>query len=273
VCVCHGTESKQINDTQSARERQFAEDLAAKLALEKQFDADLRRLFNEINRDYRAQLRASGRVIRAIDFQPEMLGVLRRHYRRTFRRFGGQLRREIETLISIELSILSESREFIRRETQQRSQIIINTTQSQLDDGALAARRQFSEDNPFQSTSDDAARSKISKDASKSFREKIPGKAAAIASTEVQNAAEAAKLIEALAVSDSRIVENVQKEWFSVLIQTTRTWHAEAHGQLRAVNDLFIVRGEFLARPGDTSHGATVSNVVNCLCSAIYFAA
>lgn len=45
--------------------------------------------------------------------------------------------------------------------------------------------------------------------------------------------------------------------------------HASAEGQTVAVHAPFIVSGEALMFPGDSSRGASISNLVNCRCSVI----
>ena len=46
--------------------------------------------------------------------------------------------------------------------------------------------------------------------------------------------------------------------------------HLSADGQRVPVSEPFTVSGESLMWPGDTSYGASVGNVINCRCSAIY---
>lgn len=48
--------------------------------------------------------------------------------------------------------------------------------------------------------------------------------------------------------------------------------HRRAHGQRRAMDEAFDVSGEKLMYPGDTSHGASAGNVINCRCVLLYHA-
>jgi hypothetical protein len=52
-----------------------------------------------------------------------------------------------------------------------------------------------------------------------------------------------------------------------------RPEHAAADGQEQLAINPFLVGGEQLNRPGDTSLGASAGNVINCRCSADYFVA
>lgn len=263
-----------INTTQAQRQRQLAEDLANKLALEPQFAADLRRLFREINVDYRAQLGATGRVIQASEYTTDMVGTLRRHYRRTFRRFSGQLRRQIKTVFGRETKGLNDdiqaaNQAFIITETEQRADAIIATTQRQLDDDATEARQRFVEDNPTQSITEETALAVIALSASRDFARLIPFRSDLISTTEVQNAAEQAKLIEALQINESGVANVTDKQWMTVLDERTRLSHVDADGQRQDIEQPFFVQNELLKRPGDTSLGASLGNIINCRCSSV----
>lgn len=65
------------------------------------------------------------------------------------------------------------------------------------------------------------------------------------------------------------------KVWVTTLDERTRRGergydHASAHLQAVRASDAFIVSGEMLAHPGDTSLGASAGNVVNCRCVTLY---
>lgn len=65
------------------------------------------------------------------------------------------------------------------------------------------------------------------------------------------------------------------KTWVTTLDERTRRGergydHASAHLQTVPARDAFIVSGEMLYHPGDTSLGASAGNVVNCRCVTLY---
>ena len=97
----------------------------------------------------------------------------------------------------------------------------------------------------------------------------IPGmsanRAITISRTETTAAANYSSLL-----SVEEIGMPFKKKWLAANQKRTRDWHKAAHGQTVAGNELFTVRGERLAFPGDSGNGATGMNIVNCRCSLSY---
>lgn len=60
------------------------------------------------------------------------------------------------------------------------------------------------------------------------------------------------------------------KVWVSSGLSNTRLSHIEADGQRVDQDEPFIVEGEMLMYPHDSSMGATAGNIINCACSCIY---
>lgn len=58
----------------------------------------------------------------------------------------------------------------------------------------------------------------------------------------------------------------IGKTWRSAHDSKTRDAHAAADGQTVRFDETFVVGGEELMFPGDTSHGATAKNVIQCRC-------
>ena len=58
------------------------------------------------------------------------------------------------------------------------------------------------------------------------------------------------------------------KEWVAALDERTRESHVAANGQIKNINETFLVGGEELDIPGDPNGSA--ENVINCRCVAIY---
>ena len=59
----------------------------------------------------------------------------------------------------------------------------------------------------------------------------------------------------------------IGKEWSSTKDERTRDHHKEAEGQRVKLDEPFIVDGDLLDYPGDNSHDAKASNVIQCRCS------
>lgn len=61
----------------------------------------------------------------------------------------------------------------------------------------------------------------------------------------------------------------IGKEWDSHKDERTRKHHLEANGQRVKLDDPFIVDDDLLDYPGDNSHDAKASNVIQCRCTLI----
>ncbi len=57
------------------------------------------------------------------------------------------------------------------------------------------------------------------------------------------------------------------KEWVCTCDKVSREWHKNADGQQVPLEEPFIVGGEKLMHPGDSSMGATAKNVIHCRCT------
>ncbi len=63
----------------------------------------------------------------------------------------------------------------------------------------------------------------------------------------------------------SKVVEG--KEWLCACDEIAREWHKKADKQQVALEEEFLVGGEKLMHPGDSSLGASAKNVINCRCT------
>lgn len=61
----------------------------------------------------------------------------------------------------------------------------------------------------------------------------------------------------------------LEKSWVTMGDKKVRDWHNEANYQTVPIAEPFIVMGELLMHPGDTSLGASMENVANCRCSRV----
>lgn len=82
-----------------------------------------------------------------------------------------------------------------------------------------------------------------------------------ISQTETNTAANAGTLE---GYRQSEVVK--EKEWMCAG-SGSRAWHRQADGQKVSIDEPFIVNGEELMHPGDTSFGASAKNVIHCRCS------
>ena len=61
----------------------------------------------------------------------------------------------------------------------------------------------------------------------------------------------------------------IGKEWDAHEDERTRQHHLEANGQRVKLDESFIIDGDLLDYPGDNSHDAKASNVIQCRCTLI----
>lgn len=83
-----------------------------------------------------------------------------------------------------------------------------------------------------------------------------------IARTEIISAMNAANLE---GWRQSKVVGG--KEWVCACDKVSREWHKNADGQQVSLEAPFIVGGEKLMHPGDSSMGASAKNVIHCRCT------
>ena len=85
--------------------------------------------------------------------------------------------------------------------------------------------------------------------------------------TESTNAANYAAEVAASSLFDG---QSLTKTWITARDARVRMAHQSMNGKNIPINEVFIVNGEQMKRPGDTSLGASASNVINCRCSLLY---
>ena len=278
-----------LSANQAEAERQAAADLAMKLKFEAAFARDLRVFFRGIRRDFATLYIAAGTNITTRDYQPDLVAILRKNYRKIARAFGGQLVAQINKAFEVELTKQEEEEdgmsaaaivalgaaaaEITRRRINDRankqSGFILRTTQSEYDGALAAAVGKALSEGTLQN------RPATAKEVTTSLTPRQNSRADVIATTETNGVAERAKQTEANVVAASAVViggvavrNNMVKVWNAVLDEVTRIPHASADGQVRRLDEPFLVNRESLMHPGDTSLGASAGNVINCRCSS-----
>lgn len=116
------------------------------------------------------------------------------------------------------------------------------------------------------------------------FNRSLAGRRGGIVTLETQTPAELSKQVEVEVlvgqpkVAPSELVPRatpseqdriVPKEWVSQGDSVVRDAHLDADSQQTATAVPFIVKGQRLMFPGDTSLGATIDNVINCRCASV----
>jgi|GEM_PF-2887238 hypothetical protein len=274
--------------TTSEKNKRAKRNLTLKLALEKTLNRDLVSYFNEIKTDVVSFYTATGLLINADIYQKQTETLLERHYKRVIRNFINEgkysYRKSLEAK-GIEYKQEQEEEDekikatsvlialaFVESIIQRRALQLIETTNDNIKDTAAKATKKAKE-------SGTKVRDEINKGLDKAFKSRY----AMIALTETQFMAERSKNIEAAVISRNGDVDpssindgvvtgnpDVKKEWAAILDDRTRGGHAMADGQTQNMNDPYIVNGEYLMYPSDTSMGASLGNIINCRCSSLY---
>lgn len=276
-----------FNATEAEEEAQADEDLRTKLALELLLVPKIKLILDDVATDSEAIYARTGFIITAESWQKRLEDNLRSHYGVVQDAFGmqasevmgsdkeggaiyaliasyaarrGMTRREaLAELDRINSAMLGE---WAVENSRKRAGWITDTTTKELD----VAYSDATELLPH-----DASRGDVAKEGSSAFKRANAPRSELISATETQAAAEAAKRIDLDAAAIFAAAQiKAKKTWRTRGDDRVRPAHAAANGKTLSVDSPFVVGGQRLQYPGDTSLGATASNVCNCRCSAIY---
>lgn len=285
-----------MHHTRQAARANAAHDYLVKLQLEKKLEVELRSYFQELVREFKIIYAATGRIIDATEYSPELEAILRTHYRRVRQHFGFQFRKKLYKVQFVGLELKETEREddenavgaallltggntagvdeqqseYIKTRAKGQAQKINQTSNQDMDRAITAATTAAL----INQTS--MAPSEVAADAAAKFAATTEGRLEAITATETSPPGEAMRYLEATALTGlgavtgdgTPLARAMTKEWISILDNVTRHWHAAADGQIREFAEPFEVGGEQLLVPGDTSLGATAKNIVHCRCSS-----
>lgn len=251
-------------------DERLARQLAKKLKLENRFKPELMRFFKQVGRDATAKWAATGRIPNLNSFELELIALLRGHYRRVSRAFFKDARNEAKTVnffleTKQEENIDSEIVDYINRHSIQQSMFILQTTESNLN--VVAASVLGAATGIIK-----PSRTETAREIRREFDKRSVKRVGTIATTETQTTSEAIKFIESSAVSETlrqTTGRTMIKTWATLLDEVTRPSHVLADRQERPIKVPFDVQGEKLMVPGDTSLGASVSNIIECRCASI----
>ncbi len=277
------------NSTDAERQAQADKELALKVTLEKPLERELNAFFSQIAADLRIQYAATGTAISASSYEPQLDAIILTNNINTSRRFSDTLSSTAvsdkttevaiaiaaiaafrgvtteEHLLNIQNEVNNDSRSILRKEAAVSAREVTETIQKDVD--SAIAKSQVEED---------LDRGERAKKSSEDFKKRSVSRAATIATTETQGAAEGTKDIErqvfmrennALAATLAGVAAiKIQKWWMTRGDSKVRPEHVAADGQ-QAVDGYFSVGGELLRYPKDPN--GSPSNVINCRCSAI----
>jgi len=247
--------------------QQVAADFRDKVALEFALQKELKALDRRMVNSFRASM-MRGMVPRADDQLPQMTNTLVEHYQKVVAKFEGRIDDQTPDEVSLtpdEKAVLAAAlTTYISGRAPEQASIILNTTQSEMQASATIAN---------QSTEDQIERALV---ASALLSRRLVARRGTIAALETQAPAEATKSAEydtmagRTPLSSERPEEDLNKEWVTLGDEVVRPTHVLADSQVQPIDKPFSVGGQMLRFPGDTTLGATIGNVANCRCSAVY---
>lgn len=262
--------------------RLIAEDeVRRKIRLERRLAARVGAIFLDIRRQFRAEFAAFGVIPALRPHQDNLQGELETHYRVTQAQFAEAVPQALGITIpeSARPVIAAGLASWASRRAPFQADVIITTVRKRFERAIPDAAATLAEQAP----GTPPARSAIARVVANIMAPLMRRQATTVGQTETQPAAESTKQItsEALGgqnpdgtsgippVPPAEVVK-LKKTWFTERDERVRPAHAAAEGQVRDVDQTFTVMGQSLMFPGDTSFNASLSNIVNCRCSALY---
>ncbi len=260
----------------SENSRQARIDLKKKRSLERKFIKDLRPLNNKIVKAATKAFVERGEILNAQLFFDDMDSLLLKNYNRTGESFDTQLSdsfpKSLKATDNETTLIAALLAAYYFNRSPQQTRFILGTTQKNITESIISGLQEAS---ASVLPGELPSRRIAGMNAGRTLRLKLNGRNRGIATTEVQNIAEQAKQIEATTLTTRPGIEfKPSKEWITVGDEIVRRPpgskfnHVAADGQKVKIDENFIVSGQTLRIPGDTSLGASLGNVIHCRCTS-----
>lgn len=261
---------------------------AAELGDKLRLEALLRRALRSVSRRVAREV---AREVARVSTLPDvaslhaslLLPLFLPHYRRVASKFDSGTRERLPSdvamtsdearLVERTLAELAEAR------APRQAREIGETTQRDAEASLTIARE---EQRRLQGEGQDVTESDVGMITGSVLDRRLRGREGSIACYETQFFAEASKQTEVdalLGITPSVVSAAVGavtasagtvKEWVTQGDSRVRDWHLAVDSDQVEETEPFIVRGERLMHPGDTSLGASLDNVINCRCSAAH---
>lgn len=260
----------------------------------------LKRFFSELAAAWAAVYADSGAMIDPMDMGAELSSVLEKSYLATMRLFSGKYMDQLEKQLKVAEEsapdseraktlgwwldirkranpIIADAVSFyaVTRAVEQAVQIL-GTTGDVIARSVAATLARIADEGLTMTNAE------IASETRRIIEEYNANRLGTISETEVQNAAQTAKQMEAQTTSDvaastaaeddefeTAKKQDIVKTWITMRDKSVRKPHVKAEGQQQQVKDPFIVDDELLMYPGDMSLGASVKNVINCRCNSV----
>jgi len=250
-----------------------AQDLKNKLLLEAKLRPKIKAYNEKLIREFARQYKFDGNILNVSRFNNDLNAILADHYKETSDIFdnnlGPDLPEDVEPTEQERQDIEAALATYFLLQSKERSAGINNSTQNDFDQSIVDA----SQDEMAQDLIGRERIIVIATLAAVFAGRKLNGRTESIVQTEGQFAAETSKATEAEILSGREpsilaptpTPAEIEKEWISVGDSLVREAHLAADGQKKKISEPFVVGGELLRWPGDTSLGASLGNIINCL--------
>lgn len=261
------------NKTRKEREQRAASDLAKKLKLEIKLEKEMQSIFKSISHSAKSLYLATGSKFNAWSFKDQFKNALIKHYERVFKSFQPEMIDSINTAVNksdVPTNLDIFNNQYIENQSDAQANTITNTTQKKLNQAYGAAIAAYVAPDGDVAHDTPVDRAVIAEQATNTFDADSDSRSAIIATTETQASAETAKSNVIASALDPVEQGRGKKDWVTIMDGRERQSHHEANGQVQGLESPFIVQGQMLSYPGDTSLGATIDNWINCRCSAQY---
>ena len=240
--------------------------VAKKISLETRLKPKIKKFLRTINKEVATRYESTGTIGDLDKYTPELIAILKEHYRLTQKRFMGEY--EIKGDIEKATDLLME--EFIDEQAPKQAGFIMDTTRKETMGSLAATFSDFAGEPVIVGTA-------FAKGFLDNMNSKVAGRAEIISMTETQTTAERTKLTEAMVNAGDITAGNIPlqpkknsiKTWHTACDSSVRGTHKEANGQTKPLNEPFIVGGSRLMFPGDTSLFADPREIYNCRCVSI----
>lgn len=279
-----------VNQTHAQKKQRADEQDLIKFKLEDKLAKNLDRLFKQISTEWDEVYTVTGQNIRMDLFTDDMNAVLKQSYRETSKAFRDDLKTQLEEQAESDLDNEIYSALLLLRnqaEMKIRADItaeMLTTVDTQT--GFILGTTDNVIKKNTNNVIDEAIQAgkiltlaEIANEARKRINKDNANRSGGIAQNEVGNAAEGAKQTEAEVYQNSLDEGNVTtatglaifliKTWITMGDSKVRTSHKIANKQKRKVRDPYVVQGQLLMRPKDSSLGATIDNIAKCRCESI----
>lgn len=252
-------------------------DFTKKIKMEGLFVASLIPYFTDIASASKELFNSTGSILDISSFDAQLESILKNNYESVFNNFQTPITDKLSTLVTLnenyEETLDKLNNSFFDNMPRSQMTYIKQTTQSNLYYAYALAMANLTQDSDSSAApvATSQQRNQVSSDASQNFNNLSTTHSSLIATTETQSSSETSKQYAIKAgINTVTAITLTTKVWYTNLDGRERQSHHDAAGQQQPFIYPFMVQGEKLNYPGDTSLGATVSNIARCRCSCQY---